>query len=101
MHIDGRVAFVTGHASGIGRAAALASVRRGASVAVVDRDGASAGCLYRRGARLEHVTESAQQDCQAMSWPFSPPRSGRVGPTMSPSHELATETVAAGLTDTC
>lgn len=43
MHFTGKVAFVTGAGSGIGRATALAFVDAGATVALVDRDEAACG----------------------------------------------------------
>jgi len=43
--LDGRVAFVTGGGSGIGRASSLELARRGAAVVVADRDGAAASAV--------------------------------------------------------
>lgn len=42
MELDGRIAFVTGAGSGIGRAGALAMARAGAHVTVTDRNGDAA-----------------------------------------------------------
>lgn len=42
MRLEGRIAFVTGAGSGIGRAGAMAMAREGARVVVTDRDGAAA-----------------------------------------------------------
>jgi NAD(P)-dependent dehydrogenase (short-subunit alcohol dehydrogenase family) len=47
LRLDGRRAFVTGAAAGIGRAIALAFAHAGADVAVCDRDEAGLGSLVR------------------------------------------------------
>ena len=45
MDIDGRVALVTGAATGIGRATVMALASAGAAVVVVDRDGSGAAAV--------------------------------------------------------
>jgi NAD(P)-dependent dehydrogenase (short-subunit alcohol dehydrogenase family) len=48
VRLEGKVAFVTGASSGIGRATALAFARAGASVAAVDIDGDGAAATARQ-----------------------------------------------------
>lgn len=45
MRLEGRIAFVTGAGSGIGRAGAMAMAKEGAHVVVTDRDGVAAGTV--------------------------------------------------------
>lgn len=56
MDITGRVAFVTGGASGIGRATVVAFAQRGASVAFTDRDEDGARQTIARAGLPERVT---------------------------------------------
>ena len=56
--VEGKVAIVTGAASGIGRATALLLAREGARVVIADRDGAGAE-------RVAHEVESAGGQAQA------------------------------------
>jgi NAD(P)-dependent dehydrogenase (short-subunit alcohol dehydrogenase family) len=83
----GRVAVVTGAASGIGRATALRLAREGAAVACIDRDGAGADAaaeaVRAAGARAAGVTcdvaSSAEVDAAAR----------RVEVELGPVHALA------------
>jgi NAD(P)-dependent dehydrogenase (short-subunit alcohol dehydrogenase family) len=66
MLLDGRVAFLTGAGSGIGRAGALALAREGALVTVTDLDGARArgvaGEIHAAGGRAEAMVLDAGDD---------------------------------------
>jgi NAD(P)-dependent dehydrogenase (short-subunit alcohol dehydrogenase family) len=67
MRLEGRVAIVTGAASGIGRAIALGYAREGAQVTVADRDTAAAKETVRMapdGAQLRAVTADITQPDQ-------------------------------------
>ena len=70
MHVDGKLALVTGASSGIGRAAALELVSRGADVIVVARRAEPLGTLrdeIERGGRRCHVILadlSVEAECQ-------------------------------------
>jgi NAD(P)-dependent dehydrogenase (short-subunit alcohol dehydrogenase family) len=66
MQLDGRVAFLTGAGSGIGRAGALALAREGAIVTVTDLDGARAQSvadeILATGGRAEAMALDAADD---------------------------------------
>jgi NAD(P)-dependent dehydrogenase (short-subunit alcohol dehydrogenase family) len=66
MQLDGRVAFLTGAGSGIGRAGALALARAGAIVTVTDLDGARAQSvadeIRATGGRAEAMALDAADD---------------------------------------
>jgi NAD(P)-dependent dehydrogenase (short-subunit alcohol dehydrogenase family) len=66
MQLDGRVAFLTGAGSGIGRAGALALAREGAIVTVTDLDGARAQSvadeIRAAGGRAEAMALDAADD---------------------------------------
>lgn len=71
MLLDGRVAFVTGAGSGIGRAGALALAREGAHVTVTDLDGARAeavaGEIRTAGGRAEAMALDAGDDAAVIA----------------------------------
>jgi 3-oxoacyl-[acyl-carrier protein] reductase len=60
--LSGKVALVTGGASGIGRASALALAAEGAAIAVVDRDLAGAEATAAEARRLGVKSAAAQAD---------------------------------------
>jgi NAD(P)-dependent dehydrogenase (short-subunit alcohol dehydrogenase family) len=66
MLLDGRVAFLTGAGSGIGRAGALALAREGAHVTVTDLDGARAAAvaaeIHGAGGQAEAMALDAGDD---------------------------------------
>src|SRR4051794_38146668 len=57
--LDGRVAYITGGGSGIGRAVVDAYVREGAAVCVLERDAAKCRELARSGERVVAVDGDA------------------------------------------
>jgi NAD(P)-dependent dehydrogenase (short-subunit alcohol dehydrogenase family) len=61
LELDGKVVLVTGAASGIGRATALAFAREGATLALVDRDAAGLASAREEigGAATTHVVDVA------------------------------------------
>lgn len=69
MRVDGRVIVVTGAAGGIGRALTLELLRRGASVAAVDRDGPAlqdlVGVAGAGEALTTHVVDLTDRDAVA------------------------------------
>ena len=68
LDLDGGVAVVTGAASGIGRATALALARRGCALAVVDRDAAGLAETARQAHGVpvsEHVLDVADAEAVA------------------------------------
>jgi NAD(P)-dependent dehydrogenase (short-subunit alcohol dehydrogenase family) len=62
MHLENRVGFVTGAASGIGAAGARAMAREGALVIVTDRDGAGAEAVARGIRDAGHRAEAIALD---------------------------------------
>jgi 3-oxoacyl-[acyl-carrier protein] reductase len=60
--LDGKVALVTGGASGIGRAAALALAREGAAIGIVDRDRAGAAAAVEAAAEAGVRAAAATAD---------------------------------------
>ena len=71
MLLEGRVAFLTGAGSGIGRAGALALAREGAVVTVTDLDGARAQVVAQEilaaGGRAEAMTLDAGDDAAVLA----------------------------------
>ncbi len=71
MQLDGRVAFLTGAGSGIGRAGALALAREGAIVTVTDLDGARAqdvaADILAAGGRAEAMALDAADDAAVVA----------------------------------
>ncbi|HUW15393.1 MAG TPA: SDR family NAD(P)-dependent oxidoreductase, partial [Anaerolineae bacterium] len=71
MRLDGKVALVSGGASGIGRAICLLFARAGASVSVADLDGVGAGAvaagLVQAGGRAiaQRCDVTAAQECRS------------------------------------
>ena len=71
MLLEGRVAFLTGAGSGIGRAGALALAREGAVVTVTDLDGARAQMVAQEilaaGGRAEAMELDAADDIAVLA----------------------------------
>ena len=84
MKIEGQAALVTGGASGLGEATARELARRGAKVAVLDRNGegakrwrprSSRGDVGRRSACACDITDDRQRRSPRSTRP--PPRTAR------------------------
>ena len=77
--LQGKVALITGGASGIGRATALLFAREGAAVAVVDRDEAGgqavADTIVRDGDMLSSSAPTSPGPPTASAWWNVPPAS--------------------------
>ena len=72
MDFKGKVAVITGAANGIGRATAMAFAAHGASVVVVDRDGAgakaAAGAIEQKGGKALAVTADVTKSADVAAY---------------------------------
>jgi NAD(P)-dependent dehydrogenase (short-subunit alcohol dehydrogenase family) len=84
--LDGKVAFITGAASGIGRAAAVRFAREGANVAIADTDDEDGEKVRREmekaGGRALFV-HCDVSDAQQVKQRWTRPSSGSAGSTSS------------------